>query len=553
MDDSTDDDAVRPNGLSAGAIRRAIHHLRRQGDSDIVPPLPEYLFFNENQVELVKICSNLTLGSFNPKSAVQLLSPKSEFGYRIAHQLTAFDNLIYLSAAVVCARPLETQRALDESGRAFSYRFLDGDEPLLFRRDRSFHEWLEFNHQKVGLRGRITGRKWVALTDISDFYHRIYQHRIDNCLDEYTGSVKARLFVVKLLKKIRAEQSFGLPVGSSGSRVVAEAVMIDTDNFIASEGWDSTRFVDDIRMFFKEKTDAQTALGKLAHHLMITEGLSLNSSKTRIMPVQEYATYIRELMEDVFSEDEVSELDHLFRIEYGQEDESDEERDPNITPEAILEKLRGVVADGLDISRLRAVLRALRVYPLEDISAFIEEFGELFLIVPRDMSLAISTALEEYSFLQTDREKIQTRNNLINLLTTQPYQELPILRIWVLELFARGYITPTREVIAASVRSDSSILERRQILLMRARIGDKAYFRTLKTQFSELSDWEKPIAMWAACCLPSDEYGKWVTFAKSLLNEPYSEIYAPWLVANQNRLLLKLSQEHGEIDGPEEA
>jgi hypothetical protein len=380
------------------------------------------------------------------------------------------------------------------------------------------------------------------MTDISDFYSRIYIHRVENVLTENGAPPKAANFALKVLKKIRAEQSFGLPVGPAASRIMAEALLIDTDTFMQSEGWDATRFVDDIRLFFTEKAQAQAALAKLAQHLMITEGLSLNSSKTKIVTVREYSNDVRSLMEDVFSKSEEEELDHLFRITYGEAvDDSYDASASEITAEDIIDRLRDIVSDPSDISQVRAVLRALRVHPVDDLPAFLDEFGELFLLVPKDMSLAVSASVSSFGFLLSDPELKATRQALLDLLGTSPYKDMAIVRIWILELFARGLVPPTTEVLAAATLPDASALERRHMLLIRAQLNDKAYFRALKTRFSDLSDWEKPTAMWAASCLPEDEFEKWITFAKVSLPEPYAEAYANWLKKNHGSLLRKLT------------
>jgi hypothetical protein len=46
--------------------------------------------------------------------------------------------------------------------------------------------------------------------------------------------------------------------------------------------------------------------------------------------------------------------------------------------------------------------------------------------------------------------------------------------------------------------------------------------------------------MWAASCLPEDEYEKWITFAKSSLAEPYADAYANWLKKNHGSFFDKL-------------
>jgi hypothetical protein len=131
-------------------VRRAIEHLRRLGDTDVLPPLPEYIFFRERADDVVSVCEALALGNYTPKSPIEVLSPKSEYSFRIVHQLTAFDSLVYLTAAITCAGEIEKKRSPSDTGRAFSYRFDPEGDYLLFASDKTFHDWLDFNLEKTG-------------------------------------------------------------------------------------------------------------------------------------------------------------------------------------------------------------------------------------------------------------------------------------------------------------------------------------------------------------------------------------------------------------------
>ena len=82
--------------------------------------------------------------------------------------------------------------------------------------------------------------------------------------------------VKKIIKTTRARQSYGLPVGSTASRLLAECVLNDTDMHMKNMGVIFTRYVDDFRIAVPAGMEAHSILCRLAEHLMVTEGLSLN-------------------------------------------------------------------------------------------------------------------------------------------------------------------------------------------------------------------------------------------------------------------------------------
>ena len=63
----------------------------------------------------------------------------------------------------------------------------------------------------------------AIVTDISDFYQRIYFHRIENVLEDAGCPKGPADLVKKIIKTTRARQSYGLPVGSAASEGKAKA------------------------------------------------------------------------------------------------------------------------------------------------------------------------------------------------------------------------------------------------------------------------------------------------------------------------------------------
>ena len=96
--------------ISEASVRRAINHLGSFGDTDLLPRLPEMRCFLERPGTTAKDCASLNIGQYTPVGVVETLTPKSWLGFRIAHQLTATDNVIYLAALLDCAPNLEWAR-----------------------------------------------------------------------------------------------------------------------------------------------------------------------------------------------------------------------------------------------------------------------------------------------------------------------------------------------------------------------------------------------------------------------------------------------------------
>ena len=293
--------------VSRTSLEAAVNHLCRYGDTDIFPHLPELAFFADQQAAVVAELAKLDLDSYMPAGAIEALAPKNRYSFRIAHQLSALDTLLLLACVVEIGDQIEARRQPNSRARAFSYRFAaDSDSGQLFRSDRTFKDWL---YRQLDIISKNPKIKFVISTDISDYYARINYHRLENLLDEVAPGHGAARFIKKHIRTIRAKQSFGLPVGGSAARLLAELALSDTDQALSDRGILATRFVDDFRIFLKRSEDPYDALGYLAEQLSINEGLSLNAAKTSVSSRSEYVRRLERLTSDVAEEAEGVALD----------------------------------------------------------------------------------------------------------------------------------------------------------------------------------------------------------------------------------------------------
>ena len=128
---------------------------------------------------------------------------------------------------------------------------------------------------------------YVVLTDISDFYPRIYHHRLENALTRLPapGDIPSRLMA--LLTAFSKNVSYGLPIGGPASRILSELALNAPDRHLRANRISFCRYADDYALFCRSRSDAYSALVLLSQKLF-NEGLVLQKTKTRILSASEF-------------------------------------------------------------------------------------------------------------------------------------------------------------------------------------------------------------------------------------------------------------------------
>jgi hypothetical protein len=117
-----------------------------------------------------------------PLSFDKALSAVGYVGFRGATQIDPIWNAYLLGLVVQLGSEIEKQRLPISDNRIFSYRFApDLSHNTLF--DRAIG-WNAFQTYALSL---AKDYEYVLSTDISDFYPRVYHHRIENALGRATS------------------------------------------------------------------------------------------------------------------------------------------------------------------------------------------------------------------------------------------------------------------------------------------------------------------------------------------------------------------------------
>nr|WP_246522112.1 reverse transcriptase domain-containing protein [Neoroseomonas terrae] len=441
------------------------------------------------------------------------------------------DTVLLLAAVVEIGPSIEAHRQPPEEHRAFSYRFaLDGNGAI-FSPDRTFRAWLQAQLALVKANLKIRN---IISTDISDFYARVNYHRLENLLAEVAPKHGAARYILKHIKVIRAKQSFGVPVGGSAARLLAELALADTDLAIRQEGLLSTRFVDDFRIFLQAHEDPYDALALLAEQLGLSEGLSLNAAKTKVETRAEFLARLRHLVADVAEEAEGAALEALTSDIYfdDEPDAADLEALKSMNLLGFLQEEVG--EEAFDMGRIKVIFRALTLAkPSEAVEYIRDNFTEL-VVFAKEMTILMQA-------LQNDNRGCfaDLTETVIDTILSPPSSSIQTIKTWLMELFVRG-VVPIDASGVKRLETLSSPLDRRQLHLIRGRIRDRLYFRRGKTGFGQLSDMEQSCFVWGASCLPKDEFESWLTMAKSIFARPLGALYLKWAEQQRGKLFAKL-------------
>lgn len=280
---------LNKNEVAEQCSQRALSHVLKSGFDDIYQT-PIFVGHFERailasnpdfQKEIVASTARAILQNRTTEMAFSpvdsLLYPKERFAYRKYSYIEPIDNLKYLALVLHIAGTIEGARPDRRRGIVHSYRFNKVGDHIFSQ---------SFNFQSFKSKSRELTRKNVGgfkvLTDIANFYDRVNIHRIESTLFGCGCDQEVSAKINSLLLLWSGKDSYGLPVGCDASRLLAEAALIDVDNFLLSHNVNFLRFVDDYRIFASTREEASYSLSLLTQRLY-REGLNLNSHKTSIV------------------------------------------------------------------------------------------------------------------------------------------------------------------------------------------------------------------------------------------------------------------------------
>jgi len=509
----------------------AVAHVTRFGDTDIFPPPFEFDAINHSwsRVKAALTSEDLDLWLCRPHRVC--LTPKGRYAYRISTQLDPFDSLVYCALVYEIGRELEAARVRPDEGVVCSYRFDANADGQLFSPAWGWRQFIE----ACRTRSQQPQVTHVVVADISDFFHRLSHHRIQNALDATTGGSNQARIISKLIDQWAGTPSYGIPVGPSPSRLVAEVAVNDVDRYLAAEGADFCRFSDDFRIFCISRKDAYDKLSALAMVLFENHGLTLQPGKTKIMEVEEFSSrYLsspesEELNNLVEKFEEFLELIELSGNWYDQLDYEDLEPDAQqMVDEFNLEDLlrAQLSKNDMDLGVVRFILR--RMAQLNDSDMAVE------LIDDAERCYPVLAHIMEYLTALTDvpqavRDHVSAK--IMSLIRSSAVAHLPYHRCWLMTPFAASNRWDQTQRLATVYNRATDTFTRRKTILALGRASQDFWFRARRNSVRAMDPWERRAFLAGASCLPHDERRHWYRSVRRWL-DPLDAAVVDWVTAN---------------------
>jgi len=505
--------------LKEESLDWALKHIEMYGDTDIFPVPFEYEAIRylwdkgvkalPNGNTLKQYLSNQDMLKWDVRTYRRCLTPKHKYGFRVSTQLDPLDSIIYLSLVYEIGEDIEAKRVSKDKNVSFSCRFDPNEDGRLFDPKVNYNSFLDYCDDKTHIlfNDEIN---YVVVADIADFFPRIYHHPLENAISSSTNKNMHYQALKNLMKNWNYSISYGIPVGQSASRLLAELTLNDIDEGLLSEGIDFCRYVDDFRIFCKTEKEAYKNLSTLANMLFENHGLTLQQHKTRIVPVDEFNTHY-------LKTDDKKEVDSLSarfgeildglgisnpynELNYHHLPEDIQELIDNLNLEAALQD--EIESENPDTRLVNFILKRFEQLNSADIV-------ELVLDNIDKISTSFRQVFQYISELDIDSEKKELiSGKMLNVLEDSVIGNLEFHKLWVFHTFAKieGWGNKDLPILYNEYFDEYS---ERELILAMGNANQQSWFKTRKRNGMNFSEWTRRAFLFSARCLPGDESTHW--------------------------------------------
>jgi Reverse transcriptase (RNA-dependent DNA polymerase) len=303
--------------------------LEKHGLTGFLPPPPEWHILCSSWAAVENQISRLDLDTYIPYTPLYTFAPKHLTGLRPVTSLHVQDLIIYTALVLILRDSIDAARLPEKIKKSFSYRAKIGESGSLYRSSGAYEKYRRRTEERL----RLKRTNFVATLDISDYFPRVYQHRVRAAV-EAAMSTQREKEAVRVLDKLisnfsKGGISYGIPIGPFASRNLGEAVLIDVDAALHIAGIDFVRWLDDFTIFSRTQDDAQQAIYYITSWLHSHHGLSPNQSKTRIHAKNTFLVDIWKSYDEEHREfrQAVRQVRGSFGYDYDDSDDSDDHED----------------------------------------------------------------------------------------------------------------------------------------------------------------------------------------------------------------------------------
>jgi hypothetical protein len=492
----------------------ALEHIEHRGDTDIFLTPFEFQAIRHSWSSIRPWMISIDPLKWEPGRFRQSLIPKGTSGFRVATQLDPLDSIFLTALTLQFADQMEAARLPVEELIVHSNRFALGARGQIFD---SQYGYDSFRSRSIELAsdGRFSH---VVMTDIGDFFTRIYHHPLENSIAEATDAETAKVFG-HFFSSLSSKRSIGIPIGPAVCRLLANLAINDVDNALLSEGYVFCRYSDDFRIFTDSEKKANQALAFLATALIENHGLTLQASKTEIVDVDDYIRRFSH-SDESRARDRVTrlmEVSVLFQSSLYQVldlDDLDSEQQDELRRTNLWELLREALNETpVDLSTARFALQWLKIEgDDEELELIFESVNELYPIFRTVMEYLLRLPI-------TDADQPKFASRILDLLEHERIGVLEYHRDLLLAPFADRPLWDHKEKLFALYRDTRDVATHRAVILGLAAQGQTSWFRINRSEATDMKEWEKRAFLWGARIFPKDEGDTWFRAINSHLNE----------------------------------
>lgn len=495
--------------LQQESLNWALNHALNQGDTDVFPVPFEYQAIEHDWDSVWPELHSSNILDWPTRPPRTLLSPKAKYGFRAITQLDPLDFLVFSALVFEIARDIESRRVPTDRNIVFSYRVSTDAQGQIFDPDVGYRQFVERCRAKLA--GKTDGI-YVATTDISDFYSRIYHHRLENALRAATTKNTHVKAVMNLLSGWNGTETFGIPVGCAPSRLLAEITLADVDEALLANGVDFIRFNDDYRIFAASEAEAYKHIAFLAEILFRNHGLSLQPQKTGIYPAGSFMKNFlstpldremdslhekfQSLIEDLGLESWYEEINY---------DDLNQEQKEIIDALNLSELFREELEkEEPDLPVIKFCLR--RLGQLGDDSAVGDVFEHLESLTP--VFSEIINYFKNLRYLNAGTRS-ELGGRLLDLLEDSIVSELAYHRMWIIEVFTASQEWDNEGKFVGLYNRETDQACRRKLILAMGRASQTHWFQSQWRSLFDHPHWQRRAVLAAASCMPGDARKHW--------------------------------------------
>jgi hypothetical protein len=486
--------------ISEHELDHALSAIQKHGYGDFFPEPPELSVLVSNWADVRVELARIDLDLYGGYDVAFAFAPKSRLNVRRVALLHPYDLVFYTALVLSLRNGITTSRLQSHENRVFSYSGDGASDDSLYTDQPGYRDFTD----AIASRVSSTPDSYVGITDIADFYPRIYQHRLVNALQAACGNaLQDQIRVLgKMLTRFSENVSYGIPIGPAASRPLGEAILIDVDSTLLSFDIDFLRFTDDYVIFAATPEDTEYGIRVLGETLFMHHGLTLQTAKTRILKGVEYVE--RYLTTHTKKEEERRKLLELV----GDYDESvsyedmEEEQQREIDAMNLSEMLSDALAEGQNVDFKEVSFILGRLSALEK--------PELIPIVLSNLERLAPVAHSIAAFFKRFAEMGgQTREEsavaLLDPILKNSKYASEYYSIWILSIFASNPVWGHAESLLKIFREVRSDAVRRFAALALGTSGTRAQVIHVKQYLQSSSSLSRTALMLATSKMGRDE------------------------------------------------